>query len=666
MTLVGTIADSADSAEPFVELVRELATESEQFSVGVFGFGSLTVVFQEFAADDLEAESRVLPVALLILVLVFAAVAAAFVPIIVAFVAIIIAIGLAALIGQQWPLSFFIPNFILSIGLAVGIDYSLFIVERYREERERGREKFEAIGVAGDTASRAVLFSGLTVIIALFGMFIVPQAIFRSLATGPILVASLSVVAGLTLQPAMLAVLGDRVNFVRVRPRLVAALAVIVGIPIFTIGGAGLDALALAALATLFATLVLSGVAVWQRFDRRSGLLGQLFANGTSTTAHGFWATIARLVMRYPAVSAGGAAGLLVLLSLSYWNINVGFAGASTLPPGSEPREGFDALVADFSAGEATPAEIVVDAPDVNAPAVQGAIDDLVTALESDATFGTPSLAPLDSSNTALILVPLTVESATPEERSAIERLRGEMIPAAFAGVNAEVLVGGIPGGNTDFFGMVEDLTPVVFAFVLGFSFILLLLVFRSIVVPIKAIIMNLLSVGAAYGLLVLVFQEGVAADLLGFQTVETIEAWIPLFLFTILFGLSMDYHVFLLSRIREHYDETHANTDSVAFGLRSTANIITGAAAIMIAVFGGFAAGELVSLQQMGFGLAATIFLDATIVRTILVPATMAMLGDWNWYLPRWLMWLPDLRVERAPDAAPSAAPAGGGAAGS
>ena len=220
-------------------------------------------------------------------------------------------------------------------------------------------------------------------------------------------------------------------------------------------------------------------------------------------------------------------------------------------------------------------------------------------------------------------------------------------IPAAFDGVPAEVYVGGVTAEATDFFGIVDTYTPIVFAFVLGLSFILLMLVFRSIVIPVKAIIMNLLSVGATYGLLVLVFQKGVGTDLLGFQHAEVIDAWIPLFLFSILFGLSMDYHVFLLSRIRERYDETGDNARAVAYGLRSTGGMITGAALIMVAVFGGFAAGETIINQQVGFGLAIAVFLDATLVRSVLVPASMEVLGKGNWYLPSWLGWLPDLRVE-------------------
>ena len=225
--------------------------------------------------------------------------------------------------------------------------------------------------------------------------------------------------------------------------------------------------------------------------------------------------------------------------------------------------------------------------------------------------------------------------------------LRDEYIPAAFDGVAAEVLVGGLSAASADVFEIVDTYTPIVFVFVLGFSFIILMLVFRSIVIPIKAVIMNLLSVGATYGLLVLVFQKGVATDLLGFRHAEVVDVWIPLFLFSILFGLSMDYHVFLLSRIRERYDQTGNNAEAVAYGLRSTATIITGAALIMVAVFGGFASGDTIINQQVGFGLAVAVLLDATLIRTVLVPASMEVLGKRNWYLPSFLNWLPDLRIE-------------------
>jgi putative drug exporter of the RND superfamily len=249
-----------------------------------------------------------------------------------------------------------------------------------------------------------------------------------------------------------------------------------------------------------------------------------------------------------------------------------------------------------------------------------------------------------------LVSATLTTHANSAAAYDAVERLRSELVPAA--AVPADVMITGDTAFNADFFAQVDTWTPRIFVFVLGLSFLLLMLAFRSIVVPLKAIVMNLLSVGAAYGLLVLVFQKGIGADLLGFQQTPTIEAWLPLFLFTVLFGLSMDYHVFLLSRIREHYDATGRNAESVAVGLQSTARIITGAALIMVAVFAGFASGRLVFLQQMGFGLAVAVFLDATVVRSVLVPASMALLGDRNWYLPRWLGWLPDLRIDGAPAA--------------
>jgi putative drug exporter of the RND superfamily len=254
----------------------------------------------------------------------------------------------------------------------------------------------------------------------------------------------------------------------------------------------------------------------------------------------------------------------------------------------------------------------------------------------------------------ALAQATLSIAQNDPQANNVIRDLREEIVPEAFAGTGARVYVTGETAFGYDFKTLVEDYTPIVFTFVLTMSFLLLLLAFRSIVVSAKAIVMNLLSVGAAYGLLVLVFQKGVGDDLLGLQRTQTIEIWIPLFLFTVLFGLSMDYHVFLLSRIREHYDLTHNNRDSVAIGLHSTAKIITGAALIMVAVFSGFAAGRLVQLQQMGFGLGVAVLLDATVVRSVLVPATMALLGDWNWYLPRWLQWLPSLGVEGKPEPEP------------
>jgi len=337
---------------------------------------------------------------------------------------------------------------------------------------------------------------------------------------------------------------------------------------------------------------------------------------------------------------------LLVAAALPVFNINLGTVGIGTLPADSEPRHAFDVLNEEFSDGVLT-ADIAIDAPDVGAPAVQDGLQQLTRALDEDGFFGASTIEKNDNGDLALITVAMPGDFSSPESRSALERLRGDFIPAAFDEGTAKIFVGGPAAETVDSVQAQRDYLPFVFTFVLGLSFLLLLVVFRSIVVPLKAVAMNMLSVGAAYGVLVLVFQEGVGTGLLGFQKSPVIESWLPLFLFAILFGLSMDYHVFLLSRIKERYDETGDNTASVRHGLRQTASIITGAALIMVAVFGGMASGDLVIFQQVGFGLAVAIILDATIIRMVLVPASMELLGDWNWYFPRWLEWLPDVHVE-------------------
>jgi len=351
-------------------------------------------------------------------------------------------------------------------------------------------------------------------------------------------------------------------------------------------------------------------------------------------------------VMARPVISLVLGAGLLLAASLSFLNIDTGFAGVSTLPEDTGSRRAFETLSSEFSGGLNSPVEIVVDG-DVNSPEVQQGIEDIQASLASDELFGPSQVRPDESSDTVLISAPVNADPQSEVATSSIDRIRDDYVPQAFDGTNAEVLVGGDTAFNKDFFDLTATYTPIVFAFVLGLSFLLLMVVFRSIVVPLKAIVMNLLSVGAAYGLIVLVFQQGIGAGLFGFQQVEAIEAWLPLFLFSVLFGLSMDYHVFLLSRIREHFVATLDNTESVAYGLRTTGGLITGAAAIMVAVFAGFAAGELAMMQQMGFGLAVAVFIDATLVRSVLVPASMKLLGDRNWYLPRWLQWLPNISVE-------------------
>jgi RND superfamily putative drug exporter len=428
----------------------------------------------------------------------------------------------------------------------------------------------------------------MTVVLALLGMLTVPITMFRSLAAGAIFVAVASVLAALTLLPALLALLGDRINSLRVL--------------------------------------------------RHKGVTG--------VREGGFWDRVTHAVMRRPIASVLLSAGVLIAAAVPFFGINLGFPGVSTLPPGTDAQRAFTIMAADFSGGLDSPVEIVVDA-DQSSPGIRAAMEALRSTLARDSAFGPSAVETNPAGDLAVVSAPTTGDPSADASVQAIERLRDDYIPDAFSGTDANVLVGGDTAWNKDGFEIIDRYLPIVIALVLTMSFLLLTVAFRSIVVAFKAIVMNLLSVGAAYGLLVLVFQEGVGAGVLGFRQGEFVAAWLPLFLFAVLFGLSMDYHVFLLSRIREHYDQTADNAGSVAYGLRNTAGVITGAALIMVAVFFGFAAGDLVDMQQMGFGLGVAILIDATLVRTVLVPASMRLLGTRNWYLPSWLSWLPDVRVE-------------------
>ncbi|MDP9242047.1 MAG: MMPL family transporter [Actinomycetota bacterium] len=583
------------------------------FQVLVAGNAVLNADNAKISEEDIKkGESFGIIAALIVLIIVFGAVVAAILPIVMAIFAIVIALGLVSLIGQLVHFQLFVTNMVTMIGLAVGIDYSLFIVSRYREERRRGFEKLEAIGATGATASRAVFFSGVTVVLALIGMLILPTTIFRALAGGAILVVIASLAASMTLLPALLGLLGDKVNALRV--------------------------------------------------------FGRKRAPGAEPVG-GFWDRVTKAVMHRPVVSLVAGAIFMLAAGSFYLGIHTGFAGVSTLPDAVQSKQAFIVLQKEFAGGQTSPAQIVVQG-DIASPQIQTAISKLQQAIANEPAFsGQTSIQANSSKTVAVVSALFSGDPSSDASVAAIRTLRSQIVPQAFSGTSAKVLVGGDTAFATDFFDLAGHYQPIVFAFVLGLSFLLLTVVFRSIVVPIKAIIMNLLSVFAAYGLITLVFQKGGPAfgkwiaDLLHFQQVESVEAWIPLFLFSVLFGLSMDYHVFLLTRIREHFDKTHDNTEAVAYGLRTTAGIITGAALIMVAVFAGFAAGRIIALKQMGFGLAVAVFFDATIVRSVLVPASMKLLGDRNWYLPSWLQWLPRLNVEgaepvRIPDTAPPPVP--------
>ncbi len=617
VTLVGSLEDAVAHGPDVLALLHTQQDAAPDFTILTVGDGSLNEEVNTLAEKDIaRGESIGASVALLILIVLFGALVAAFVPLILAFLSIGIAFGLAAIISQFNELSFVANSIIPMIGLAVGIDYALFVVERYREERRRGAAKHDAIEIAGSTASRAVLFSGMTVGLALAGLFIAPTNDYRSISIGAIVVVAVAVLATLTLIPAIISLLGDRLDWPRRRT---------------------------------YNAETAARQAAWDR----------------ETIHSGFWGTISRVVMGKPIISLGVAVGFLLLCATPALDLNEGFNFASALPDELESKAAFDILDAEFSAGLISPVEIVVEAP-LDDPGTEGAIATIIQRLDEATTAdGGPLYGPAATTRSAdneiaLITVPMNLDPDTEAATDAIRHLRDEIIPPIAASLPAgQILTTGLSANNADFLEVLDTYTPIVFLFVLGLSFVLLVVVFRSLVVAAKAIAMNLLSVGAAYGLIVWVFQEGNLTGLFGFQQTDVIEAGLPLFMFAMLFGLSMDYHVFLLSRIREHYDRSHNNTESVAVGLQRTAKIITGAALIMVAVFGGFASASLVFVQQLGFGLGVAILLDATIVRSILVPSAMALLGDRNWYLPHWLTWLPDLRLEDVPVPPPVPGPA-------
>ncbi len=563
--------------------VTSAADGKNGIDVKVTGLASLNHAVNAASEHDLRiGETFGVGLGLIVLLLVFGAVVAAIVPLLLAIAAIIVALALTALVGQFGDVSLFVTNMITMMGLAVGIDYALFIISRFREERSAGFSKLDAIEHAGATSSRAVLFSGLTVVVALAGLLIVPMSIFYSLGLGAILVAICAVAAALTLLPALLSLLGDSINRGRVpRPGRRDAAPV-------------------------------PGTTLWGRFIRH--------------------------VMRHPGLSFVVTALVLLATSIPYWGIDTGASGIRQLPPATDARVAFQTLQREFSVGDFSPIRVPVRGIDAAASSDVHALRAIASTL--------PQLGPLEiiPSTTkipgVIVQIPMFVDSASPQAERIVRLMRRE----------SALPIGGATAFNVEYFDVADHYLPVVVSIVLTFSFLVLLLAFRSVVAAALAMMLNLLSVGAAFGLLTLVCQNGVGAKLLGYQQVDTIEAWLPLFLFAVLFGLSMDYHVFLLSRIRERYLATGDTEGAIAHGISSSARLITGAALIMVAVFAGFSAGSLVMFQQMGFGLGIAILLDATLVRGILVPAAMRLLGKWNWYLPRWLTWIPEVSIEGPP----------------
>ncbi|MFA4965860.1 MAG: MMPL family transporter, partial [Thermoleophilia bacterium] len=586
---------SLEDAQTHVPELRDAieAADGAGFRSLVVGTASVNEDFAAAAKDDLaKGEGIGMPLALIILLVVFGTAAAALLPIIVAVLAIVMALALTALIGGVMDVNVFATNMITTMGLAVGIDYVLFIVSRFREELAQGRSTVDAVAAASGTAGRAVFFSGMTVVLALFGLALVPNTMFTGLGIGAILVVAMAVVAALTLLPAVLRLLGPRVNRLRLP------------------------------------------------------YLGRRLIAGRASRGPSAWARLAQRAMRRPAFALVLGVGVLLLAAYPLIDMKTGVSGVKSLPDGFEAKQAFAVLDRQFSGGLMNPVEVVVDGPAAS-PQVKAAVQRLSTALAQDPAFGPAQVATGKAGDLTLVQVPVAGAATGDLALAKVRELRSTYIPQAFEGSAAEVYVAGETARSVDYMDVVNTWLPWVIGIVLTLSFALLLLAFRSVVVAATAIVMNLLSVGAAYGLITLVFQKGVGTSLFGFQKVETIEQWVPLFLFSILFGLSMDYQVFLLSRIREHFDLTGDNDAAVLHGVSSTAGIITGAALIMVAVFAGFATGQLVMFQQLGFGRGAAVLLDATVVRILLVPAAMRVLGKANWYLPAWLGWLPRLSIE-------------------
>ncbi len=586
---VGLAGDCEEGASVLAGIAD--AAGGDEFEVFLSGECSADNDLNAILDEDLKTGELYfgLPAALVVLVLVFGALVAALVPLVVAFFSIGIALGLAAMLSQGFDLSVFLFQMTTVMGLAIATDYGLFIVSRYREERARGKEKIDAIGGAGATANRAVFFSGIAFVLAMSGLLLVPDSILRSLGVGAMTVGLVAMVAALTLVPALLGLLGDRVNALRI-PYL----------------GRAVDS---------------------------AGTEGR------------FWSKIARAVMRRPVVSLVASAALLLAAAAPALQLRLSEPGIRSFPENAPSRMGFAALEEEFGVGTVDSVIVAVEA-DTGDPEVRSAVRSLAGHLESSPAFRDPEIEEAPDGRLAVVEALVVGDSRDRRALDAVEQLR-EDVPALFENVDATVYVTGETAEELDYTAVIETWLPRIIAFVLILSFVLLTIAFRSIVLALKAILLNLLSVGAAYGLMVLVFQHGIGNELFGLRETEVVSTWVPLFLFCVLFGLSMDYHVFLLSRIRERYLQSGDNEEAVAFAVATTARVITGAALIIVVVFAGFASGNLAETQQVGFGVGIALLIDATIVRCVLVPSSMKLLGEWNWYLPSWLSWLPDPHME-------------------
>ena len=597
----GAVDKAAEKIDPVLDQVADAQEAHPKLFIGEFGDASAAKAIETAFADDLgKAGELSLPITLIILVVAFGALVAAGIPLILALTAVIATFGLVAVTSQAVPVATQASAIVLLVGLAVGVDYSLFYLRRAREERGKGRSVSESIEIAASTSGRAVLVSGLTVMTAMAGMFLTGDRVFASFAMATIAVVAIAMLGSLTVLPALLSRLGDKVDRGRI-PFLGRS-----------------------------------------RREREGRV----------------WGWIVDRVLRRPVLSAVLAGGLLVALALPALQLRMVQPGPDTFPQELPAVQTYDRMQEAFP-GAALPATVVVEAADVNTPEMQAAIQRLQErALESGRMHEPISVAVNEPGTVAAISIAIEGKGTDKASNESLRVLRDEIVPNTVGALpDAEAGVTGLTAQWTDTSEEMTSKLPLVVGFVLVFAFALMLVAFRSPVIAAKAIVLNLLSVGAAYGVLVLVFQHGYGRGILGFTSTAGIDPVVPLLLFVILFGLSMDYHVFLLSRIREAVQRGASTDEAVAQGIRTTAGVVTAAAVVMFAVFAVFIALSMLMFKQFGVGLATAILIDATIVRGVLLPASMKLLGDWNWWLPSWLEWLPRFDVSES-EAPPEATP--------
>ncbi|MFH8466118.1 MMPL family transporter [Streptomyces sp. NPDC017991] len=595
-------ADTAgERVEPVLKAVEKVQKDHGAVRIEEIGGASMNKTFDDAFGDDFQqAEISAVPVALGILLVAFGAVVAALVPVLLAITAIIATMGLMMIVSHVQPMDDTSSSVMLLVGLAVGVDYCLFYLRREREERAAGRDPETALRIAAATSGRAIIVSGVTVCVAMAGMLFTGIATFKAMGLASLMVVAVAMVGSVTVLPAVLSLLGKRVE---------------------------------------------KGRIPFLHPDKRRKTNGGP-GNGGSGNDSRFWTAVLRVVLAKPAISLVVAAGALVAiaapaLGMKTQNLTLDQEFGDSLPIVATYERVNEAFP-----GGSDPAEVVVKADDINSPEVKSALADFrAQAVSSGASRGPVDVKVHDAQNIAFVYVPLVGGSNLDKAEKSLTIIRDEVRPATLGKVDGvEAPVSGQVAGSKDFNDQLGSAVAPVFAFVVVFAFVLMLLSFRSLTIAVTSIVLNLLSVGAAYGILVAVFQHGWGASLVGAEGVGAIITWLPLFLFVILFGLSMDYHVFVVSRIREARLRGLTTRDAIQHGVVTTAGVITSAAVIMVAVFAIFGTLSMQSMKQMGVGLAAAVLIDATIIRGVLLPAVMALLGERNWYFPKWLNRLPDL----------------------